>query len=54
MGHLARFEDRYKNTKETAAFCVRSSPLYMGEAFSRVGNMKTNNFYRFPDFLVKD
>jgi len=54
MGHLARVDDRYKNTKDTAAFCVKSSPLYMGEAFSRNGNMKTNNFNRFTDVLVKD
>jgi tRNA G46 methylase TrmB len=54
MGHLLRIEDRYRNTPETAAFCVRSSPLYMGEAFSRVGNLKSNNFNKLHDFLVKD
>jgi hypothetical protein len=26
----------------------------MGEAFSRVGNLKSNNFNKLHDFLVKD
>jgi hypothetical protein len=54
MKHLEKFEDRYRNTAETSAFCVRSSRLYTGEAFSRVGNLATNSFARFTEQLVHD
>jgi len=54
MKHLEKFEDRYRNTAETSAFCVRSSRLYTGEAFSRVGNLATNSFARLTEKLVHD
>jgi hypothetical protein len=51
MKHLERVDDRYKNTPETAAFCVRASRLYIGEAFSRFGNLATCSFARLTDQL---
>jgi hypothetical protein len=54
MEHLTRVDDRYRNTPETAAFCVKTSPLYTGEAFSKFGNLTTNSFARLTDVLIKD
>jgi hypothetical protein len=54
IGHLTRTEDRYRNTPETAAFCVKSSPLYTGDAFTRFGNLNESNFGTLTDHLIKD
>ncbi|TNV77745.1 hypothetical protein FGO68_gene13827 [Halteria grandinella] len=59
MGHLVRegkdLESwRYRNSEEANVFCVRESPLYMGQIMHRFANIRENSFGELTKLLKEE